>query len=219
MIMEQGVSPYEVLAVTFTNKAAREMRERVESLVGSGLNMWITTFHSACLRILRMHADELGYTKDFTIYDPVDQKAVIKACIKEENVDDKMFSPNYVLGIISDAKEKGKDSAKFASEANGYKEQVVARLYKGYENTLKKNNAMDFDDLIWRTVVIFEKVPEILEKYRNKFRYIMVDEYQDTNYMQYRLVKLLAQEHKNICVVGDDDQCIYQWKFSLMKIL
>ncbi len=212
MIMEKGVSPYEILAVTFTNKAAREMRERVEILMGTGVNMWITTFHSACLRILRMHADQMGYTKDFTIYDPVDQKAVIKACIKSENVDDKIFSPNYVLNIISKAKEKGKDSTAVFMEASGYKEQVVARLYKGYETTLKKNNAMDFDDLIWRTVMLFQNEPEILEKYRNKFRYIMVDEYQDTNYMQYVLVKLLAQEHRNICVVGDDDQCIYQWR-------
>ncbi|MBR5228291.1 MAG: DNA helicase PcrA [Firmicutes bacterium] len=217
MIMEKGVSPYEILAVTFTNKAAREMRERVEALVGEGLNMWITTFHSACLRILRMHADELGYSRDFTIYDPVDQRSVIKSCIKAENVDDKTFAPNYVLSIISDAKEKGKDSAQYASEAGGYKEQVIARLYKGYEATLKKNNAMDFDDLIWRTVLLLEQFPAVLEKYRNKFRYIMVDEYQDTNYMQYRLVKLLAQQHQNICVVGDDDQCIYQWRGADIK--
>lgn len=212
MIREQGISPYRILAVTFTNKAAREMKERVEALVGEGLNMWIMTFHSACLRILRMNADRIGYTRDFTIYDPVDQKAVIKSLIKAENADDKVFTPNYVLGIISDAKERGTDSREFAERADGYKEKIVAKLYRGYEATLKKNNAMDFDDLIWRTVSLFESDEETLEYYRQKFQYIMVDEYQDTNYMQYRFVRLLAEEHKNICVVGDDDQCIYQWR-------
>ena len=212
MILEKGISPYEILAVTFTNKAAREMKERVESLIGTGTNMWIMTFHSACLRILRMNADRIGYTRDFTIYDPVDQRAVAKALIKAENLDDKEFSPNYVLSIISSAKEKGVDSREFAETADGYKEKIVAKLYRGYEETLKKNNAMDFDDLIWRTVHLFETDEEVLEYYRQKFRYIMVDEYQDTNFMQYRFVRLLAEQHRNICVVGDDDQCIYQWR-------
>ena len=182
MILEKGISPYEILAVTFTNKAAREMKERVESLIGTGTNMWIMTFHSACLRILRMNADRIGYTRDFTIYDPVDQRAVAKALIKAENLDDKEFSPNYVLSIISSAKEKGVDSREFAETADGYKEKIVAKLYRGYEETLKKNNAMDFDDLIWRTVHLFETDEEVLEYYRQKFHYIMVDEYQDTNF-------------------------------------
>ncbi len=212
MIREQGISPYQILAVTFTNKAAREMRERVESLVGTGLSMWIMTFHSACLRILRMNADRIGYTRDFTIYDPTDQKAVIKAAVKAQNADDKVFTPNYVMSIISDAKEHGVDSREFAENAEGYKEKITAKIYRDYEETLRKNNAMDFDDLIWKTVKLFESDAEVLDYYREKFRYIMVDEYQDTNYMQYRIVKLLAEKHRNICVVGDDDQCIYQWR-------
>lgn len=212
MIREQGISPYQILAVTFTNKAAREMRERVESLVGTGLSMWIMTFHSACLRILRMNADRIGYTRDFTIYDPTDQKAVIKAAVKAQNADDKVFTPNYVMSIISDAKEHGIDSREFAENAEGYKEKITAKIYRDYEETLRKNNAMDFDDLIWKTVKLFESDAEVLDYYREKFRYIMVDEYQDTNYMQYRIVKLLAEKHRNICVVGDDDQCIYQWR-------
>lgn len=212
MIMEQGISPYSILAVTFTNKAAREMKDRVETLVGTGMNMWILTFHSACLRILRMNADRIGYTRDFTIYDPVDQKTVVKSLVKAEGVDDKIFTPNYVLGVISDAKEHGVDSREFAENTDGYKEKILAKLYRGYEATLKKNNAMDFDDLIWKTVSLFETDREVLEYYQQKFRYIMVDEYQDTNYMQYRIVRLLAEQHRNICVVGDDDQCIYQWR-------
>lgn len=218
MIMDQGISPYNILAVTFTNKAAQEMRERVESLVGEGLHMWIMTFHSACLRILRMNADKIGYSNDFTVYDPVDQRTVIRACIKAEpGANDKTFTPNYVLGIISGAKEKGMDSSAFALQASGYKAEIVARLYREYEATLYKNNAMDFDDLIWRTVHLFETDNETLEKYRDKFKYVMVDEYQDTNFMQYRLVKLLSSEHRNICVVGDDDQCIYQWRGADIK--
>ncbi len=212
MIREKNISPYHILAVTFTNKAAKEMRERVESLVGSHLNMWIMTFHSACLRILRMNAELAGYADGFVIYDPVDQKTVIKNLLKTENVDDKMFTPNYVLSVISDAKEKGVDSRQYEINAATLKEKILARMYKGYEKTLKKNNAVDFDDMIWKTVKLFQQYPDVLEEYRSRFRYIMVDEYQDTNSMQYQLVKALAAEHRNICVVGDDDQCIYEWR-------
>ena len=213
LIREEGISPYNIFAVTFTNKAAKEMRDRVESLVGEGINMWILTFHSACLRILRQHAERLGYTNDFVVYDPTDQKTVIKNCLKEYNVDDKKFTPAYVLSIISDNKEKDITPERFMRDNQGdFKGKILADLYMAYARTLKKNNAMDFDDLIVNTVRLFEEHEDVLEYYQNRFRYIMVDEYQDTNYMQYRFVKMLADAHNNICVVGDDDQCIYQWR-------
>lgn len=212
MILEKQISPYNILAVTFTNKAAKEMRERVEQLVGEGTRMWILTFHSACLRILQMNAEKAGYNENLTVYDPVDQKAVIKKCIKAANVNDKMFPPKLVLARISDAKERGESSAEFSMNASSPKERTIADLYARYERELKNNNAVDFDDMIWRVVEMFDTHPEVLEQYRHRFRYIMVDEYQDTNYMQYRFVKALAGETRNLCVVGDDDQCIYEWR-------
>ena len=218
LIKEKGVRPSQILAVTFTNKAAREMRERVEALVGADLNMWILTFHSACLRILRKYGHLLGYTSDFVVYDPTDQKTVIKSCIKERNMDEKMFAPAYVLSIISDCKEKAVSPKKFLElNQDNPKQRGVGELYAAYEAILKKNNAMDFDDLIRNTVLLFERDESVLAEYQQRFRYIMVDEYQDTNYMQYRFIYLLAEAHQNICVVGDDDQCIYQWRGADIK--
>lgn len=212
MIREKGIAPYNILAVTFTNKAAQEMRERVEQLVGGSTRMWLLTFHSTCLRILRVNAEKAGYHDGLTVYDPVDQKAVIRKCIKAANVNEKIFTPKMVLARISDAKEKGVNSAEFAMNAASPREKTIADLYRRYERELLSNNAVDFDDMIWRVVKMFEEYPEVLEQYRQRFQYIMVDEYQDTNYMQYRFVKALAGKSRNICVVGDDDQCIYEWR-------
>mgnify|MGYP004448416117 CR=1 FL=1 len=220
LIRELGVHPYNILAVTFTNKAAGEMRERVGKLIGEGVDMWLLTFHSACLRILRYHADRLGYDRNFAVYDPTDQKAVVKTICKDLNINTKENNPNYFLGIISKCKEQRISPKDYEREfGDDYKERMVRQVYEEYEKILKKNNAMDFDDLLLRTVELFEKDEEILLKYQNRFRYIMVDEYQDTNMIQYQFVKMLAdardeygQPRHNICVVGDDDQCIYQWR-------
>ena len=220
LIREMGVNPYNILAVTFTNKAAKEMRDRVEALIGSGINMWILTFHSACLRILRSHADSIGYGRDFAVYDPTDQKAVIKNACKELNIDTKKFNQNYFLSRISDCKEKRISPKEYESiygdEVNS---RMIAQVYDMYDKTLRKNNAMDFDDLLLKTVELFEQDEAVLLKYQRRFQYIMVDEYQDTNQTQYQFVKMLAEAEdeqgdklNNICVVGDDDQCIYQWR-------
>ena len=220
LIREMGVHPYNILAVTFTNKAAKEMRERVQRLIGEGVNMWILTFHSACLRILRRHAEVLGYGRDFAVYDPTDQKTVVKNICKELNIDTKKFSPSYFLGIISHCKEQRISPREYNSiYGTDYKEQMIGQVYDRYEKTLKKNNAMDFDDLLLKTVELFEQDEEVLLRYQDRFQYIMVDEYQDTNMIQYTFVRLLADARdrdgnirRNLCVVGDDDQCIYQWR-------
>ncbi len=213
LIKDEGVEPWQILAVTFTNKAAGEMRERVESLLDGPVNMWILTFHAACLRILRRHAEVLGYSNSFTVYDPVDCKAVVKAIVKEEKIDEKQFPISSLLGKISDCKEQEITPRTYRTAfGTGYREDVIFRVYERYEHELKKNNAMDFDDLLLNTVRLFERDEAVLDQYQRRFRYIMVDEYQDTNHVQYKFVRALAEKHRNICVVGDDDQCIYQWR-------
>ena len=212
LVDEKGVSPYNILSVTFTNKAAREMEERVEEILGSNSRMWIMTFHAACLRMLRMDGDRLGYTNSFAVYDPVDQKSIVKNLLKEYEIDEKKFTPNSILSNISKAKEQEIGPREFEENAGDFRDETVAKVYRGYERILSRNNAMDFDDLILNAVRLLKENPDVLEKYQERFRYIMVDEYQDTNQLQYKLISLLAKKYGNICVVGDDDQCIYQWR-------
>lgn len=213
MIKDCDINPYNILAVTFTNKAAGEMRDRVELLCGRFPGMWIQTFHSACLRILRKYADKLGYEKNFVVYDTVDQKSVAKSIIKELNLDEKIFAPAYILSAISDCKENEITADQFLIKKGSFgPNKTLAECYKRYEEKLKANNALDFDDLILKTVELFDAHSDVLKEYQDQFKYIMVDEYQDTNMLQYKLIKQLSSVHKNICVVGDDDQCIYEWR-------
>lgn len=211
-LIAQGVEPGEILAITFTNKAAKEMRERVSTLLGSeGQGLWVTTFHSACVRILRREIDNLpGYNRNFVIYDTGDQQSLIKACLKEHNYDEKKFPVRSVAAVISDAKNKLLDPEEFSYKAASYFEQKVVDIYRSYQKRLRSNNALDFDDIIMLTVLLFQQSDNVYRYYQDKFRYIMVDEYQDTNHAQYMLIKLLASEYRNLCVVGDDDQCILQ---------
>ena len=212
-LIEQGVSPYSILAVTFTNKAAKEMRDRVEKLVGPCPGMWIMTFHAMSLRILREYYYAAGYDRNFVVYDTVDQKTLIKNIIKEQNIDSKQFPAPYLSAIIS--KEKEDDSTPenfFDLSDRSPKAKVIYNVYKEYQRQLKANNAMDFDDLLLNALHVLKDNPDILAQYQSRFRYIMVDEYQDTNHIQYEIIKMMAQGHKNLCVVGDDDQCIYQWR-------
>jgi len=211
-LIAQGIEPSAILAITFTNKAAKEMRERVTALVGSeGYGLWVTTFHSACVRILRREIDNMpGYNRNFVIYDTGDQQSVMKACLKEFNLDDKKFPVRSVAAVISDAKNKLLDPEEFSRKAEDYFQHKVVDIYRSYQKKMKNNNALDFDDIIMLTVQLFQQNKQVFDYYEDKFRYIMVDEYQDTNHAQYMLIKLLASQYRNLCVVGDDDQCILE---------
>ncbi len=212
MIEDLGIPPYKILAITFTNKAAKEMKDRVKSLVGEKAeDMWISTFHSTCVRILRREIQHLGYKSSFTIYDSSDQKTLITECMKSLNINDKDIQAKEIIGKIGRAKDNMQSSESYKREhESNFRENKIADVYLMYQKKLKENNAMDFDDLIFKTVELFKKNPDVLEFYQRKFQYIMVDEYQDTNGAQYELVKLLAAKNKNICVVGDDDQCLVE---------
>jgi len=216
LVVEKEVYPSKILAITFTNKAAREMRERIDGLLGNGTtqSMWVSTFHSMCVRILRRNIDRIGISKNFSILDSADQLSVVKNVSKELNIDSKRFEPRAILNAISSAKNEciTSDMYKAKMNPNNPYESVIAQVYEGYEKRLRRNQSLDFDDLIMTTITLFERVPDVLEYYQNKFQYIHVDEYQDTNHSQYKLVQLLAKKFKNICVVGDSDQSIYRWR-------
>ena len=213
LMVEKYVNPYNILAITFTNKAAREMRERIQRMMGGTADqVWISTFHSMCVRILRRDIDRLGFNRNFTILDTSDQLSVIKQILKDKNIDSKKFDPRSLLGSISSAKNELIDTEEFAKNSSGYYENTVSEVYTEFQKRLSKNQALDFDDLIMKTIQLFTRVPEVLEYYQRKFQYIHVDEYQDTNRAQYMLVKLLASRFQNICVVGDSDQSIYRWR-------
>ena len=213
LIAEKNVLESNILAITFTNKAAKEMKERIYSLVGeTSKYIWINTFHSMCVRILRQHIDLLGYNKNFTILDTSEQKTIIKNIVKELNLSEDSYQPNNILKIISNSKNSMISVNEMKAKARFGFMKNVAEIYEYYQKYLKKNSVLDFDDLMLKTIVLFEKHPEVLAIYQNKFEYIHVDEYQDTNVIQYKLIKMLSEVHKNICVVGDDDQSIYSWR-------
>ena len=211
ILSESKVSPYRILAITFTNKAANEMKSRVISQIGDvGNQMWIGTFHSMCVRLLRGNIEKLGYKNDFLIYDSSDSKSLIKECMEELNINEKNFSARTLMTEISRAKDDVITPEIFEKlYSNDFRLNIVSGVYKLYQQKLKKNNALDFDDLILKTIQLLSENKEIREKYQEKFQYIMVDEYQDTNNAQYMLISLLAGKYRNLCVVGDEDQSIY----------
>ena len=214
LIEEKGVAPWNILAITFTNKAAQEMRERVDRIAGFGSDaIWVSTFHSTCARILRRHIDNLGYDTNFTIYDTDDQKSLMKEVLKEMKIDTKQFPERSVMSEISSAKNEYKSPLDYRNEyGSNFRNQRIADIYEHYQKRLKENNALDFDDLLVKMVDLFQTNPDVLEHYQDRFQYIMVDEYQDTNTVQFLLVSLLAKKYRNLCVVGDDDQSIYKFR-------
>ncbi len=214
MISEKNILPWNILAITFTNKAANEMKERIDKLLGdTANNIWVGTFHSVCVKILRTCIDLLGYGRDFIIYDTADTRTLMKECLRELNIDEKSFPHRNVLSIISNAKNDLMDAPTFENiYRNDYRMNIISKIYYRYQTKLRKNNALDFDGIILNTVKILSENPDVLAKYRDKFKYILVDEYQDTNNSQYLLINLLAGEHHNLCVVGDDDQSIYKFR-------
>lgn len=214
LIEEKGVNPWNILAITFTNKAAAEMRERVDNLVGFGSeSIWVSTFHSMCVRILRRHIALLGYDTNFTIYDTDDQKTLMRDVCKLLQIDTKIYKERMLIGTISHAKNEMLTPEEFRLQAGGdFHQKKIADVYEEYEKQLRANNALDFDDLLLKTVQLFQTQHDVLEYYQERFRYIMVDEYQDTNGVQFELVRLLASRYQNLCVVGDDDQSIYKFR-------
>lgn len=216
LIEEEGINPYHIMMITFTNKAAEEMRERIDDLVGYGSeSIWVSTFHSACVRILRRHIDRIGFDTNFTIYDSDDQKSLMKDICKRLNIDTKIYKEKSLLAAISHAKDELISPEAFALQAataSDYGKRKQAEVYREYQEALRKNNALDFDDLIVKTIELFQTDADVLDYYQERFRYIMVDEYQDTNTAQFELIRLLANKYKNLCVVGDDDQSIYKFR-------
>lgn len=219
LIDEMGVNPWNILAITFTNKAAGEMRERVDRIVGFGSeSIWVSTFHSTCVRILRRHIDRLGFGTNFTIYDADDQKTLMKDVCKQLQIDTKIYKEKNLLAAISSAKDEMILPDEYELNAAGdYHKQKIAKVYREYQKQLKANNALDFDDLLVKTVQLLQTQPDILEYYQERFRYIMVDEYQDTNTVQFKLISILAKKYRNLCVVGDDDQSIYKFRGANIK--